>query len=207
MEHNQTTHSNLKPFSDKLESWLKKPGTKTVGSLQNVVAEKSFAIIFLVLMALPALPLPTGGATHVFEIIVVLLVVQMIIGRRSLWLPKSMLERPLGRGMLDKGLPKLIRIVQWFERHSKRRMGDLLINPVFQQVLGLAILGFTFSALFAVPFSGLDTLPSLAVVIISLSIILEDGLLTIIGLIVGSIGVLLSLTLGIAIATFLRGVL
>jgi hypothetical protein len=207
MMHYKATHAPAQPFSQQLETWLRQSGAKTVGSLQHIVAEKSFAIIFLVLMALPALPLPTGGATHVFEVVVILLAAQMIIGRRSLWLPKKLLDRPLGSGMLHKGIPALIRVVRWFERRSKRRAGVLMVHPRFQQLLGLVVLGFTVAALLSVPFSGLDTLPALGVVVISLSIILEDGVLAIIGVIIGCAGILLSLTLGAAIATFLRTIL
>jgi hypothetical protein len=43
-------------------------GDRTLGGLIEVFQEKSFAILFVLLLGLPALPLPTGGATHVFEI-------------------------------------------------------------------------------------------------------------------------------------------
>ena len=55
--------------SDELERWLSSDGDKTLGSLIELFGEKSFAILFVLLLGVPALPLPTGGATHVFEII------------------------------------------------------------------------------------------------------------------------------------------
>ena len=50
-------------------------------SLVELFEEKSFAIVFVLLLGVPALPLPTGGATHVFEVIAVLLAAQLIAGR------------------------------------------------------------------------------------------------------------------------------
>jgi hypothetical protein len=38
-------------------------------------------------MALPALPLPTGGATHVLEAVTMLVALQLVVGRRCIWLP------------------------------------------------------------------------------------------------------------------------
>ena len=67
--------------SDELERWLQSEGEKTLGSLVELFEEKSFAIVFVLLLGVPALPLPTGGATHVFEIIAVLLAGQLIAGR------------------------------------------------------------------------------------------------------------------------------
>ena len=57
------------PFSKQLEDWLKSDSPKTLGGLGAVFEEKSFAVAILLLMFIPALPLPTGGITHVFEAI------------------------------------------------------------------------------------------------------------------------------------------
>ena len=74
--------------SAELERWLASDGDRTLGSLVDLFESKSFAILFVVLLGVPALPLPTGGATHVFEIIAVLLALQLIAGRQHIWLPE-----------------------------------------------------------------------------------------------------------------------
>ena len=71
------------PFSDQLERWLRSDGTKTLGALSEVFAEKSFAVTIVLLMFVPALPLPTGGISHVFEVITVVLAAEMVLGRRT----------------------------------------------------------------------------------------------------------------------------
>src|SRR5215207_8367507 len=55
------------PFSVQLEGWLEADRPKTLGELDELFGEKSFAVTIMFLMFLPALPLPTGGITHVFE--------------------------------------------------------------------------------------------------------------------------------------------
>src|SRR5206468_31711 len=77
---NQDAPSREK-LSDELQRWLSSDGDKTLSSLIELFEEKSFAIVFMLLLAVPALPLPTGGVTHVFEIIAVLLALQLITGR------------------------------------------------------------------------------------------------------------------------------
>ena len=74
--------------SDQLERWLESDGHKTLGNLIELFEEKSFAIVFVLLMGVPALPLPTGGGTHVFEIITALLALELIAGRDQIWLPR-----------------------------------------------------------------------------------------------------------------------
>jgi hypothetical protein len=75
-------------LSDELERWLHDEASeKTLGSLVETFGEKSFAILFVLLLGVPALPAPTGGATHVFEVIAALVALELIAGRREVWLP------------------------------------------------------------------------------------------------------------------------
>ena len=74
-----------RPFSTELELWLKGRQPKTLLNLDKIFAEKSFAVLFIILLAIPALPVPTGGISHVFEAVAILIACQMVIGRRNLW--------------------------------------------------------------------------------------------------------------------------
>ena len=85
--------------SDELEQWLESEGSKTLGGLVAMFEENSFALLFIMLMGVPALPLPTGGATHVFEVITMLLALELIAGRDRIWVPAAMEDaHARGRG-------------------------------------------------------------------------------------------------------------
>lgn len=185
-------------FSKKLETWLKGNQHKTLASLIDVFEDKSFAIVFLVLMLLPALPIPTGGLTHLLELVVALLALEMIIGLKTIWLPKSWKKRRLGKTMEGKIVPLILRRVRWFEERSRTRWKWIFTAPLAERLLGLVVLIFTIFAFVSPPFSGLDTLPSLGVVIISLAIILDDALMLLAGLLVGVVGSALVIGLGAA---------
>ena len=191
------------PFSAELEAWLESPGTKTFADLAEVFEEKSFAIAVLLLMITAALPLPTGGITHVFELMTMLLALEMIVGRRSIWLPKRLLRRELGPATTEKAIPFIARRVRWFERFARPRLAGALNQRAVRSAFGLLILLFTVAAFVAPPFSGLDTLPALGVVVIALSLILEDAVVTIMGIAIGAAGVALEIALGSAILHFL----
>lgn len=190
--------TEIAAFSDQMENWLKSKQPKTIAGLITVSAEKSFALIFLVLMAIPALPIPTGGITHVFEIIVALLCLELIIGRRTIWLPQKWLHRPLGKNITTRGLPYLIRKIRWLEKYSRPRFRGLLGHRHYLRMVGLTVLALTIGAFFAPPFSGLDTLPALGVVGISLGLILEDVIVYIAGMVIGIFGIGVELFLGAA---------
>ena len=191
-------------FSDGLEEWLKSDSPKTLGDLDEAFGEKSFAVTILLLMFVPALPLPTGGITHVFEVITVFVALQMVIGRRHIWLPKRWKRRPLGATITGKAVPFIVRRVRTFENHSHPRLAGLFDQRWFVRVLGLLIIVLTAGAAIAPPFSGLDTLPALGVVTIALAIILEDAVVLGIGVLIGTGGIVLIVTIGAALAHFIR---
>jgi hypothetical protein len=187
------------PFSARLEAWLRSDGPKTIGALSEVIEERTFAVVLLVLMLVPALPAPTGGVTHVFEVIAVLVTIQMIVGRRTLWLPRRFLARDLGAASQEKVIPFLVRRVAWLERFARPRFAGLLNTRLAVSAIGAVALVLVLGAFLAPPFSGLDTLPSLGVVIISLGLILDDGLFIAAGTVVGAAGVVLEIVLGAAL--------
>lgn len=185
-------------FSKELENWLKGGSKKTLLSLEEVFQERSFAIIIVLLMAVPALPIPTGGVVHVFEAIVMLLTLEMIAGRQTIWLPKKWRQKELGQTMQGKFIPYLIRRIRWLEKLSRPRLKGFMLSTNFGRVAGLVVLIFTTAAFFAPPFSGLDTIPALGAVVVGLSLLLGDMLLFIVGTIIGTVGIGLIFLLGSA---------
>ena len=189
---------------DQLEAWLRGPGTKTLGSLIEMFGEKSFAVVFLLLLALPALPLPTGGATHVFELIAMLLALELIVGRRTIWLPGRLRRRDLSGLARGKLADRLLRVVRRLERFSRPRAARLVDSRVAAVVFGVVVLGLSLTAFFAPPFSGLDTLPALGVVVLSLGFLFEDAVLTLAGTVIGALGVVAVIGLGTLVTRWVK---
>jgi hypothetical protein len=204
--HGEQADHEPEPFSVQLERWLKTDEPKTVGDLGEVFAEKSFAVTILLLMFVPALPLPTGGITHVFEAITVIVAGQMVIGRRTLWLPGFAQRRELGAAMMEKALPFIVRRIRWFERFSRPRGTWVFEQRLSRSVIGLVIVAFAVGAALAPPFSGLDTMPSMGAVIIALAIILEDVVVLAFGFALGTAGILVAVTLGAAAVRLIRSI-
>jgi hypothetical protein len=187
-----------KKLSDELREWLGGEGDRTLGALIDAFGKKSFAIIFVVLLGVPALPLPTGGATHVFEIIAALLALELIIGRDQVWLPERWKRLKLGGDKQQRFIAGLTRLIARLERLSRPRLAFLFDHRLSNIVFGVLVLGGTAGAFFAPPFTGLDTLPSLGVVLLALGVLLEDFLVVVAGLVVVAAGVVLEVVLGAA---------
>lgn len=196
-------HADAK-VSDRLEGWLRAPGSKTLGGLIELFGEKSFAIVFVLLLAVPALPLPTGGATHVFEAIAMLLALELIVGRRTIWLPRRLRQRDLGGLATGKLATSLVKRIRWFERYSRPRLTSVVRSRLAGVVFGAIVLALSLTAFLAPPFSGLDTVPALGVVILSLGILLEDFVVAVAGAVIGALGVVLVIGLGSLVTRFVR---
>src|SRR4051812_48287859 len=127
-------------FSDELEAWLRSDQPKTLGALNEVFEEKTFAVAVLLLMFVPAIPAPTGGITHVFEAITILIGLEMVAGLRTVWLPRRFQQRSLGKLTTEKAVPFMIRRIRWFERFSRPRFAPLFGQRWFLRVLGLVVI-------------------------------------------------------------------
>jgi hypothetical protein len=182
--------------SDDLQRWLERDGKHTLGSLIELFGEKSFALVFVILLGVPALPLPTGGATHVFEIIAMLLSLELIAGRHDIWLPQRWRDLELAGPRQQKFVRGLMRFIRRLERLSKPRLRFLFHHRLSNIVFGALVLAGSLGAFLAPPFTGLDTLPALGVVLLSLGVLLEDFLVVVASLIVGTTGVVLEIVLG-----------
>ena len=199
MATQQSNPETQEKVSEALEGWLQGEGDKTLGSLVEVFGEKSFAILFVLLLGVPALPLPTGGATHVFEIIAALLALQLIVGRDQIWLPQKWCKLELAGPKQQRFIAGLMKLIRKLERLSRPRLRFLFQTRVTNSVYGLLVLGGTAGAFLAPPFTGLDTLPALGVVLLSLGVLLEDVIVVAVGLVVGVAGVLLEIIVGSAV--------
>jgi hypothetical protein len=163
--------------------------------------------MFVLLLCVSALPLPTGGATNVFEVIAMLLALQLIGGRSEIWLPQRWRSRDLADGGNERAVRALVRLIRALEGVSRPRFTFLFNRRLSNIAFGVLVFGGSLAAFVAPPFSGLDTLPALAVVLLSLAVLLEDALLVVIALVVGTAGVAIELALGRAVVDGLQNLL
>lgn len=185
-------------LSEQLQRWLAGEGEKTLGSLVDTFGEKSFAVLFVLLLGVPALPLPTGGVSHVFELMAALIALQQIAGRREIWLPRRWRGRELAAQRQQRFVAGLTKLIRRLERYSRPRGRFVFRQRLTRAIFGVLVLGGTVAAFLAPPFSGLDTMPALGVVLLALGWLLEDLLVVLAGVVLGAAGVVLEVVLGAA---------
>src|SRR5690348_18205058 len=105
--------SDRRTVSHDLQRWLDHEGDKSLGSIIELFEEKSFALLFILLLGVSALPLPTGGATHVFEIVAMLLAIELMAGRDEIWLPERWRRLRLAGPSQQRFINRLMKTIRW----------------------------------------------------------------------------------------------
>lgn len=130
----------LSEVLDQLESSAR-GSSITVEEVVEKLGRKSFAavmLIFSLISASPASAIP--GLTTTVATIVAVLVVQMLLGRECLWLPKFLNRRRLATATLCRGISWLRKPVHRLEGFLRVRLTFLLRRPWLHLPLVLVLM-------------------------------------------------------------------
>ena len=175
------------------------PGERlTVRQIMAVLQDRAFALL-IVLLGLPnCLPMPPP-IPLVCGLLLALVAIQIVFGRDAPWLPRQLMNRSVARSDVERAVARAIPVFRRLERISRPRM-TFLDTPFSMRLMGIVILVLSLGLLFAPPFVGQIPL-GLAVCLVGLGLVERDGLVIMGGLVIGSIGMTLSLGFVYAIFT------
>ena len=133
----------------------------------------------LLIFALPCcLPMPPGIPT-VCGVAIVIIAVNLIVGRQRLWLPSAITNKSVSRSdlkrMVDRWLPHLERL----EKVCKPRF-PIVTDPVGKILIGIVIFALGFIMILPIPFLG-NMPPGFAASVIAIGMTERDGLVVLIG--------------------------
>ncbi|NQX75566.1 MAG: exopolysaccharide biosynthesis protein [Epibacterium sp.] len=144
--------------------------------------ERAFGL-FLLILALPCCIPFLYGIPQIVSLPLMFVSAQIMIGRRVPWLPGKLGARTVSaeglRGLSERAGPWLRRI----EAISRPRLG-FLTRPPTDRLVGAALV--LFSASILVPLPGTNTVPGFAVVVVAMGLLQRDGLLVILGSVLGT---------------------
>ena len=139
----------------------------------------------ILLFSLPNIfPVPPGIPAACGAVLM-LLGLQLAIGREKLWLPQKLGRRTLTRSTLRTITDKSMRYVKWFERFSRPRF-DTRATPTASRFVGAMIFVLGLVLLMPFPFLG-NMPPGAAACILGLGLVERDGVLVLIGFIASAI--------------------
>ncbi|NDJ22246.1 exopolysaccharide biosynthesis protein [Nostoc sp. B(2019)] len=146
--------------------------------LLDDMADRAFAPVLL-LCALPeALPLPIAGVSAIIGLPLMIVSVQLILGFNKPRLPSWIANRSLKRKDFEKLINKILSILEKFESVVRPRW-KFVASPLGQRLLGLLFLILAIVIALPIPFGNLP--PAVAIVVISLGMIEQDGVVIVLG--------------------------
>ena len=162
--------------------------------------ERAFGL-FLLILALPCCIPFLYGIPQVVALPLMFVSAQILIGRRVPWLPSRLAQRSVGstelQSLAQRSGPWLRRI----EAVSRPRLG-LLTRAPLDKVVGAALV--LFSASILVPLPGTNTVPGIAVVAIAMGLLQRDGILVLLGGILGTAWIATLLIAGATLASIIK---
>ena len=144
-------------------------------------------------MAIP-LPVPPG-VNLLFSTPLLFLTFQQIYGAKKTWLPQTMRKRSLKKATLTKTIETA---TPWLDRLTyfiRPRLG-FMTRGLTSNFIG--VFGFAFSLCICIPIPMTNTVPSMAVAIMAIGVLMRDGLAVIAGMIIGSTWITILATIGIS---------
>lgn len=163
--------------------------------------ERAFGL-FLLVLALPCCIPFLYGIPQIVALPLMFISAQILLGRTSPWLPERLGARQVTKESLqnlaDRAKPWLERI----EALSRPRLGALT-HPPIDRIVGLALV--LFSASILVPLPGTNTVPGFAVVIVAMGLLQRDGILVLVGSVIGMIWIATLIVAGATLASLVKG--
>lgn len=162
----------------------------TLGDILNLAGERTFGFLFVLLSLPSALPLPAPGYSVPFGVVMLLLAVQLIVGRHRPWLPAKWqghaFELAQVQGVMKAGLPWLQRL----EALSRPRLTHVCTSLPGRVIIGVAIALMSISMMIPVP--GTNTLPAMGIFVTGFGLLDDDGFISLAGLVLCVLGGTLS---------------
>lgn len=171
-----------------------------LGDVVDRLDERAFGFLLL-LLALPCCLPFVYILPQIVALPMLALAGQLAAGRVHPWLPHRLHERSFAAPAFQKVVRRSEKYVGWVERFARPR-----IRPVTGR-LGIRLVGALLlipTASILVPLPSTNTVPGIGVAIASLGLIERDGVLVVLGLVIGFVWVALLLLLGLEAASLIR---
>ncbi len=153
----------------------------TVRDFITLLGDRSFALCILIFSLPNSLPLPgIPGLSTLTGIPILIISLQMVWGKESIWLPKKVAHKEISQGLLSKIIGKSIPYVARLEKFLHPRLG-LFCSNGGERLIGviIAIMAFILS----LPIVGGNFLPGFSISLLAIAMLERDGLFALLAII------------------------
>ncbi|ATQ43632.1 exopolysaccharide biosynthesis protein [Caulobacter mirabilis] len=159
--------------------------TVSVRDVLEAFGDRAFGALMFVFAAPVALPMPPG-VSAILGAPLLFIAAQLMVGRRTLWLPSFLADRTMSRADFAGLMEKLSPYLSWIERRLRPRL-TFLYNRWLDGLTGFICLVLAIIVFLPIPFGNM--LPALAIAAFGLGIAERDGLLGAFGGLIAAISI------------------
>lgn len=179
-----------RPASELLTLMMRHNKTDTISlrEIKESLHERGFGILMVLFVIPCCLPVPVPpGVPLIFSIPIMFLSVQMFMGLDSPWLPKWLAKKSFKRSSLAYMVEKAAPILRKIEILLRPRL-PFASTRKGERVIGFMIffLSLVIALPLPIPFS--NFIPGIGILVMSLGLLSKDGLVIILGMIMGLFG-------------------
>jgi hypothetical protein len=169
--------SGLGPLLDNVEEAAAEEGELSVSRFLEALGPRGFGPLMLIPALLVISPFSAlVGFDSLMGALIAVVAVQMVIGRKHLWLPERVLAWRIGIEKLEKTIGWLRPVARRTDKVIRPRLRQLTRAPFSRMAAALcAVIGSTMPPLELVPFS--NTAGAAIVALLSLGLTVRDGAL------------------------------
>ncbi len=167
-------------FSQDIKSLLQRLSEQplSLGDILAETSERGFCLV-IILLVLPFLfPIPPG-LTGPFGGACLILSVQMVLGKRSPWLPQKIAKYKFPRAFVEILLQNLRRVTRLLEKITRPRMAKIANHPFIWRFNGLCISWLILLLISPIPLT--NPIPTVGILLLAVATIESDGLLMCVG--------------------------
>ncbi|KAA0693219.1 exopolysaccharide biosynthesis protein [Halopseudomonas laoshanensis] len=175
-----TSLHNLEQLLEHIAVLAKDEQQVSMAQVVESVGDRSFGPLLLIMGLTLFSPLSGVPGMAIFAgLFVLLIALQMLVGRKHFWLPGFILNRSVAQSKLIKALDWLKPTARRVDRMIKPRLNFMLHPSSTYLIAGLCVMvGAALPFLELVPFS--SSIVGLALAILGLALVARDGLLVLI---------------------------
>jgi hypothetical protein len=173
----QTPH--VHSTSDLLIGAVRGEGERiAIGQILDALDTRAFGFAILLFSIPSCVPMPPGVPT-VVGIVLLMISIQMVMGRQELWLPRFLTSKSFSRPALISGLEKFKPWLEKVERLARPRM-LWMTGAIGTWLVGAMVLLMAIILILPLPPGG-NFPPAITCAILAIGLIERDGLMVLIG--------------------------
>lgn len=158
----------------------------TVRAISSAMADRSFATFLVITSLMNMLPFPPGS-TLILGIPIIIVAMQMVVGRETVWLPQFFLKRTLKHETFSKVTTKIIPNLRKIEKWIRPRKWPFATNKRAERIVGLFAVILGVAVFLPVPLG--NWLPALACAFCGLALSERDGVWLAFGVFLGLLSI------------------